>query len=280
MKPEKVKINTAICIGAKKAGTTWLYQCLREHPDVSVGAQKEPHYFSHRFDPARFEKYLDILCNREARICYESSVSYLAHPEAAQRIRKYLPDAKLLVILRNPVTRAFSEYNHLVSKGRIAKDTPIETVVKDHPEIIENGLYYKHLERFFEQSPKEQIRILRYEDIEKDPQAFIDNVCACLGIGTFVPTILHMRYHSAHARSNPLYFAIIKIYKKLKKQAWGRKLIALFRSLGIRGSAFDRFMTRTTKRGAKMTLADKKFLEDHFKEDTKKLSELLGKNLW
>ena len=113
-----MKVNTFI-VGAPKAGTTSLHFYLQQHPDVCMSEIKEPNYFTaqevvklyYDVSPVNSEDwYHSIFTKPTRKVIGEGSVSYLFYPEVAQKIYNYNPEARILIILRNPVQRAFSHY--------------------------------------------------------------------------------------------------------------------------------------------------------------------------
>ncbi len=99
-------------IGAQKAGTTTLHDWLTQHPQIFLPAQKELHYFSLHFD-AGLPWYAEhFAAAGPAQRCGEITPYYLFHPQAPQRIRALLPQVRLIVLLRDPVERALSQYFH------------------------------------------------------------------------------------------------------------------------------------------------------------------------
>ncbi len=149
------RLPTFFLVGAPKAGTTSLYHYLDQHPQVYMSAIKEPHVFAaevreENFDPelrrgiardtrgvreflsgsmrrkrfsgivADWEGYLRLFADAGAELALgEASACYLWSPTAAERIAGRIPDAKILVMLRNPAERAFSQYLHGVGNGAI-----------------------------------------------------------------------------------------------------------------------------------------------------------------
>ena len=107
-----------LMIGEMKCGTTSLYRYLERHPDIRPPFQKEPYFFATRYDRGMSWYRSLFPLARGGRVTYEGSVYYLAHPHAPERIRRHLPDAKLIVLLRDPVARTQSHWNHSRSKGR------------------------------------------------------------------------------------------------------------------------------------------------------------------
>ena len=117
---EKGTLPDFVIIGAKKCGTTFLYNLLSEHPHIESAAQKELHYFDRFFDQG-IEWYRRCFPPPKwidgRRAITGEATPYLSKPSAAERMAKVLPQARLLVLLRNPVDRAYSDYQQGVSLG-------------------------------------------------------------------------------------------------------------------------------------------------------------------
>ena len=109
-------------VGAPKAGTTSLHYYLNEHPEILMSSVKEPDFFLEKeiddiglyYGTTRIEtsdKYHNLFSDKkDEEIFGESSVSYLYYPEVPKRIKEYNTEAKIIIMLRNPVDRAFSHY--------------------------------------------------------------------------------------------------------------------------------------------------------------------------
>jgi hypothetical protein len=171
-----------LVIGAQKCGTTTLFSCLAAHPDIVPPLTKEIHYFDGGKEPgedvyeAQGEKWYLAHFPRVTKLMprgcqtFEASPSYLYVHEAAERIARDLPDARLLVLLRNPVDRAISHYRHNVSKGRevLSFEQALESEYsrmqssdswqKSVYAYVDRGFYFKQLVRF--QSFRDHGRLL------------------------------------------------------------------------------------------------------------------------
>src|SRR5947209_13351977 len=116
-----------LIIGAQRGGTTSLYHYLRAHPAVHSSAVKDTHFFDKKFHkgvswyrahfPTRFEKAYARRFRHQDFVTGEASPSYLFHPHAPSRTARLLPHVKLIVLLRNPIDRAFSQYYHALALG-------------------------------------------------------------------------------------------------------------------------------------------------------------------
>ncbi len=196
---------TFVIIGAQKSGTTSLYHYLGQHPDVFVSTVKEPRFFSHLARQAAglptpnagtittFEAYLDLFAGATARAVGEASVSYLDVPGTAVQMHRYLPDATVIAVLRDPVERAYSQYYMNVRAGR--EHARFEDAVAQH-RYLRGGFYYRNLVPFFRHYGADKIGVYLYDDLRDDPLALVQDVFRLLGLDdTFAPN-LTMKHHA------------------------------------------------------------------------------------
>ncbi len=191
----------ALIIGAQKAGTTALYAWLREHPAVLGPTWKEVNYFDRRF--TRGESWYrghfpnELRLRRVRRrglepVVLEASTGYLFHPLAPERTKALLPDARLVALVRDPVTRAYSHYQHEVALGREPlsfedaidrederMDGELERMLADpayfsyawwNYTYLARGRYAEQLERWLAVFPEEQLLIVPTDDLGKSPR--------------------------------------------------------------------------------------------------------------
>ena len=158
-----------IIIGAQKGGTTSLHRYLTRHPDVGVSLRKEIHFFSSSYDQG-LDWYLAHFPEPgEFAVVGEASTSYLSDPEVPERVRRAVPNVKLIALLRNPVDRAYSQYQMNVRKG--VETLSFEEAIAQEPVRLRNapnrsselwrfssyatrGLYAEHLERWLAAFPR------------------------------------------------------------------------------------------------------------------------------
>lgn len=238
----ETKEGHCIGIGAQKAATSWLFKCLQDHPDICVAKEKEVHFFS---DDALYGKgigwYLDKFseCDNSS-IKGEISTSYLASREAPQRIKKDLPGAKLVVILRDPVERSISHIKHLHSRG-VEVDISMEELLQKHPEILRNSAYEECLGRYREFFGEEQLLVLFFDDICSKPEKVIQRVYEYLGVDTkWKPKGLYTAYNSSRVRAHPLHNKMNELYFFLNKRGYGRVVLGFFRLIGLRAQTVQK----------------------------------------
>lgn len=215
-----------IIIGAQRCGTTSLHSYLTAHPLVGAPCEKELHFFDYGFErglawyrsnfPWRLRRALG-----QTFITGEASPYYMFHPLAARRIRQAVPDARLIVLLRNPVDRAYSHYHHTVRIGR--ETLSFEDAIEAEPErldgerekilrgqgyyshahqsfsYVSRGIYVDQLREWMSVFPREQFLILRSEDFYADPGATVGRVLEFLGL----PAWDQIRYKKFNDASYP-----------------------------------------------------------------------------
>ena len=188
-------------IGAMRGGTTSLYSYLTAHPNISPAHMKEVHFFDVYFHkglhwyraqfPSTVQKYYAEHIQKQTFITGEASPYYLFHPHAPRRIAQLLPQVKLVVLLRNPVSRAYSHYYHEVAGGhekltfeeaidheeerigqemeKLAKNEQYVSYNHRHYSYLARGIYVDQLRVWMDLFPKEQFLILKSEDFYTDP---------------------------------------------------------------------------------------------------------------
>lgn len=172
-----------LIIGATKSATTWLQRSLQTDRRVCMPGP-ELHYFSRHYDRgpewylAQFPQIAD------GQFAGEKSNSYLEEPAAAERIHDALPDARLIVQLRNPIERAYSDYCMLVRRGEVGKDidSQLDPRRAEDGRFLAGGRYYSQLAPYLERYGEDRILIVLYEDMKSDAVAHLERVREFLGL--------------------------------------------------------------------------------------------------
>lgn len=207
-----------LIVGAQKAGTTALYQYLRQHPEVFMSPIKEPHFFAFEekdldFRGPRDRETLGHMVVRDERAYRdlfagaagekargEASAMYLYMEEAVRGIGRHAPDAKLVAVLRSPAERAYSGFLHMVRDGREPIPDFERALAAEEERIRGNwspiwhyrrmGFYHGQISRYREAFGPERLRVYLYEDLEKNPEGVLRDIHEFIGVDpSFVPDV-------------------------------------------------------------------------------------------
>jgi hypothetical protein len=203
-----------LVLGGQRCGSTSLYDMLCGHPDVAPASHKEPHFFdnNHLRGEEFYRRLFPLQLQMRARerrqgrraVTGEATTYYLAHPAVPARVRALLPDVRLIAILRDPVDRAYSHYQLSVREGREplsfeeALAAEPDRLAGEHERLIADpsyrgvahrffsyrsrGRYIDQLERWWAEFPREQLLVLRSEDMFEDPRIVYDQLVTFLGL--------------------------------------------------------------------------------------------------
>lgn len=222
-------------IGTGKAGSTSLYRYLNQHPEVFMSPVKETNFFSYEggrpyfcgpgdLESAAHHTTITNIQDYEnnfkgvttEKAIGEASPSYLYIPEAPHRIKKYIPQVKMIVILRNPVDRAFSAFAGYTKSGLEPLANFAQAVEEEPKRIqnnwapswhyIQNGFYARQLKRYFNVFDRSQFKIYLFEDWKTDPLGMIKDVNNFIGVDdSFIPDMSKKYNQSGRPKSRLVY---------------------------------------------------------------------------
>ena len=198
IKRHKVERLDFIVAGAQKSGTTALHYFLKRHPQIALPDRQELHFFDDEeifSGPVDYESlHRHFPPVARSAIVGECRPSYLYWKPAMERIRNYNPLIKLIILLRNPIDRAFAHWNMQRFKDREPLD--FLDALKEEPRriaqplmiesrrfaYVDRGFYSEQLERVFQFFPREQVRIVKFEDFRDRKQETLDGIFEFLGV--------------------------------------------------------------------------------------------------
>lgn len=202
-----------LVIGAQKAGTSALFKMLATHPELLAPEVKEQHFFDREevfaLGADHYRAQFPHPSGRRAH-SFEATPSYLYLPQVPARIHAMLPEARLIAILREPVSRAYSAWNMFRSfapegpRGHLHDPRPFAQAVEDEMagrtpnwvhHYLDRGLYSRQLERYHALFPRERLLVVRYTELKRDPASVLERVVRHTGLSpfTFAPATLHVR---------------------------------------------------------------------------------------
>lgn len=211
--------------GVPKAGTTALHSALTRHPSLFMSPVKEPKFFLTDGPPPAEGGPGDVKTYREhvwrradyealfaaapaGALAGESTPFYLFSTDAQRRIRELIPDARLIIVLRDPVERAHSNWTHLWSAGLDPCEDFLQACAQEERRAAAGwadfwrytalGMYGAQLEHLYSVFPRENVLVFRYRELVSDPVRTLDDVCAFLGVGQGLLTELPRENVTAH----------------------------------------------------------------------------------
>jgi hypothetical protein len=310
-----MRLPNFFIVGAPKAGTTSLYQYLRQHPQVYMSPVKETHYFCSEVRPenftaeerprvlreaeafkdylrgdlrqerfggliAQWEDYVTLFRNATDEIAIgEATPLYLWSRTAARNIAARFPHAKIIISLRNPIDRAFSQYLHMVAVGatRRSLHEQIEadlscrsTQIGAEWPFLEYGRYCEQIKRYLAEFPRSQIHISLYEELERTPAELLANLFRFLDVDSGFHADIAVRYNE------PRIPRLARVTQLMKRSSWWPYLHKL--AVGPFGAVLRRAMLRP-RATLRMDPAARALLADYYREEITQLAQLLERDL-
>jgi|GEM_PF-459529 len=293
-------------IGAGRSGTTWLSECLREHPDILFPVRSTPEGTEAELMSLKGEKELDFFTRgvragtmsqgttnlhrglawylaqfppgRPGTVRGEFSPAYLRDPDSAALIHATFPHAKIIAILRNPMDKIYSQF--WLEKNSVTQDTTgsFEECI-ERGDYLASGLYHEHLSRYYALFPPDQVRVCFFDDIATDPLALVQGLYRFLGVrDDVVPVKLNARINPArvtrsHGLRSLLHTAVrcadrLGLRVLMRRLTASKNLNRLYARANMQKSGYPPMNPETRAR-----------LAEYFRDDVAKLEALTGRDL-
>ena len=254
-------------IGVPRAATTWLFNCLREHPEIFMPEQKELHFFDKHFENG-ITYYADYFAKGiGCKAAGEITPNYLACKLCPERISKLIPNAKMIVIFRNPIEMTSSFYRKFLYP---ATKVSFERTVEKEAWLLKWGHYWEHLDRYFKCFPRENFRIFLYEDVLNDGLGVVQDIFRFLGVNAaFVP-----KWIDKSTNISPL-----SDWEIIFDMAGLTRLKDFLRNSPIAEAA--RVIHKKRKQNIRVSVdeATRAILIEYFREPNNRLAKLIGRDL-
>lgn len=296
---KKVKLPNFIIIGPPKSGTTSLYNYLKQHPDIYLPETKELHYFTYEFlkENANGPGDRDVLprlCStyqeyennylhvNDEKAIGEISPSYFYYAHVSERIIRELGSVKILMILRNPVQKAFSQYVHMVSEKRETL-TFYEALMEERKRAAlhwldiwryaESTLYADRIKKYIEVFGRDNVKVLLFEEMVNSPDTFMSDLYTYLGVdGSFICDTSR----AFNKTRVPRFKFVSDLFKRPNVL---KDSLKKFMPEGLRTSLRESVIEMNAIEKPVMDNESRKYLRDFFAEDMKKLQEVLERDL-
>lgn len=261
-----------LIVGAMKAGTTWLADNLENHPQVYL-PKKEVHFFNIESNFKKGISWYEAEFSEagDAIAVGEKTAGYLLSKDVPGIIREYLPEVRIFIVLRDPVTRATSQINHHIRSGHVSPyldpnkllDSELFSKMDNRFSVIERGRYLEQIKRYYENFSEDQILILVNEtDIREEPESTLRKSCEFMGVDPDFD--FPMKDKKIHANRNSKLGVLLS-----------HKLPA-FRSIITK---LDRNLPGQKLPPFRLSKAETQRLHEIYAEDNRQLFEFLGREM-
>jgi len=274
-------------VGAARAGTTSLYEYLKKNPEIYMSTIKEPNYFSPNLNPSLLimkpirdkEKYLALFKNvKNETAIGEASPNYLWDPMAPQLISKVVPSAKIIMILRDPVERAFSHYLMHLSNGtetrsfRSVIDDAIRPTTNDYiRRIVEAGFYSKQIQQYKKYFTSNQMKIFIFEEFMQDIKKYVKDIMKFLNVNEYIPNNIEIKYNQYSIPRGEISSNVLR--SETAKQL-GQKIL----SQPVGTFLIKKVLNKKVDK-PEMSKQDRMFLEGIYQSDSLELQKILNKKI-
>ncbi len=280
-------------VGAPRSGTTSLKNWLSQHPDIFM-AELEPNFFALDIEGKQdriraIREYLSLFSKASTqRYIGEKSPRYLFSRDAAKNIKAFNPNAKILIILRNPMEMLYSWYRHLRRHGLETEPDFISALRKEGERKKKYGFsiirdfyytetvkYYSQVKRFIDCFGKRNVKVLILDEVEANHKAAYNEVLAFLKLQKFQPEFAILNIGHGEPKSNFI-AKLLFFFQHLPLQI--RRFIKIFIPVGF-GGKLRAFNVGSDNFSSDLASKEKVKLNKIFKSDIIKLEKLIGKNL-
>lgn len=289
-----MKLPNFLIVGVQKAGTTSIYNYLKQHPQVYMSPVKETSFLERDWEQfseivqknpkliATFEQYCQLFEDVKNEIAIgEASPNYLFHYESsAQLIQRYVPDAKLIAILRNPSERAYSDYLMHIREG-IGNRSLSEQIKfsADKSFLIRKGFYYTPIKHYLDKFGRDKLQVYLYDDLCKSPVEFMQNFYRFIGVDDKFNPDISFKAQVAQVPKNELVNDILRKKNPLRSSV--ASILKVVLPVNVRQNIRSQLININSKGKEEVTFseADRKGLINIYREDILKLQDLIQKDL-
>ncbi len=263
-------------IGPAKSGSTWLFNVLRKHPDCYLPYSKELYFFDSNYEKG-YKWYLSHFKGATANHIAVGEIShdYLYSQEAAERIARHLPAVRLLLALREPVDKCFSSYLFMARNGQ-TRDS-FEKTLSWNPELLNRVEYDKHISVYLRLFNKSQIKIMIFEDLRENPEAYAKSIFDFLGLEFIEEIDYHQRVLEAASPRNWMLARVAKDGAEIVRQVGLPNVVAFVK----RQPAIRNLLYRTFAAGERPRISPetREMLREHLGPSVLRLQGMLDVDL-
>ena len=294
------RLPSFLVVGAAKSGTTALYHYLAQHPEVFLSPIKETNFFALKDKDLSFkgpgdykgihrrtiteigDYYNQFIKVTDEKAIGEICPSYLYFEDAPKNIKEHIPKVKIIAILREPVARAFSAWVHLTRDGR--EYLNFKESLADEPRRIkenwaeiwhykEESKYYDQLKRYYDSFPKENIKVVIYEEFQGNPLKVYSELCKFIDVDNrFVPD-MSSEHNKGGIPKNKIIWNLM-----MKRNIW-KTLFNHLMPIKIRKMIKEKIEARNVNKKPQLDINSRKELSVQFLDEINKIEQLIEQDL-
>lgn len=266
MDPSDTSIVTFFMVGCQRCGTTWTDAALREHPQIFLPVKKQTYFFDRNYEKG-IKWYLENFSGVEPRhIAVGEVATGYCLPDAVPLMARHFPQVKLIMVLRNPVDRAYSNFQ---TRQVEAGWKSIEQAIETDPDLLERGQYIDQIETLLEHYDRDRILLMLYDDLHKDDRFYLRTILKFIGVDADVESKLFGQRKNAALfptlRKNLHWLGLKPVIKIISKSSIGDRIRRTQKS---RGQSYKPMNSET-----------RQALIEHFQPYNDRLSTFLQRDL-
>lgn len=289
-----MKLPTFLIIGIEKSGTTSIYNYLKQHPQVYMSPIKETNFLEREWEDVdnpnpkkirTFEAYCNLFKDATDEVAIgEASPNYLFHYKgSSERIERYVPDVKMMAILRDPVQRAYSDYlmhvRDAINYGKVSSLYEQAKFKSETSFTIRKGFYYEPVKYFFDKFGRDRVKIYFYDDLCRDSVALMQDIYRYIGVDDRFVADTSKKAQTAAVPKNKFLNRLLKTKNPLRSAI--ASALKLVTTEQMREKMRGNIISFNSKGKEAIPLApeEKEILRELYREDILKLQDLLQRDL-
>lgn len=289
-----------LIVGAAKSGTTALYHYLSQHPEIFLSPIKETNFFAQKGKKVDYKGPKDNISGHKSTITeisdYQNQFSavnnekavgeicpsYLYSEDASRNIKEHIPEVKIIVILREPVARAFSAWVHLTRDDReyltfkealLEEESRINNNWAEIWHYLAKSRYYNQLKRYYDLFSKEQIKVFIYEKFKDNPIKVYSEICDFIGVdNSFLPD-MRSKHNKGGIPKNKIIWNLM-----MKNNIW-KTIFNNIVPMKIRKKVKQVIESRNVKKKPELDNNTRKELSVQFLNEIRRIEELIEQDL-
>ncbi|GAN31535.1 MAG: sulfotransferase [Candidatus Jettenia sp.] len=303
----KGKLPNFLIVGAAKSGTTSLYYCLKQHPEVFMSPNKEPRFITAQFVKFPLKGIKDWKIERKiiknfdeykklfSKVSYEKAIGEASvdnlyfYVNAIKYIKEYLGEVKIIIILRNPIERTFSHY--MMLRRDLREYLSFEDALKAEDERKRKnwgyGWHYQSVSLYYEQVKAylenfNQVKVCLYDDLKSNPIGLAKDIYSFLGIdSSFIPD-MSIKYNVSGIPRNKFVKIVCNFLRKPTKPTLRNSIITQICKVFLiekKRVKFVEYLDTKNLKKIEMKPEMREYLKGLFREDILQLQDLLHRDL-